>query len=197
MFRLWIPALIWLAVIACESTLMSTSETSRFILPLLHLLLPHGTEQQLAFLHAMLRKAGHFTGYSILSLLFYRAWWGTIVFRNVSPRTRRVPGWNAMLNLWSARAAILACLGTVLVASIDELQQSLHANRTASAKDVLLDSAGGWFVQMMILAFSSGWMRAHYAALGSFRREGRPKISRSTAERADRPAESNSGSSAP
>jgi VanZ family protein len=197
MLQLWIPALIWLAVIACESILMSAGETSRFILPLLHLLLPHGTEQQLAFLHAMLRKAGHFTGYSILSLLLYRAWWGTIVLRNVSPRSNRIPGWNAMLGLWSARAAILACLGTVLVAAMDELQQSLHANRTASAKDVLLDSAGGWFVQMMILAFSSGRMRTRYDAWGSRPREGPPKISRSPAERADRPAESSSGSSAP
>jgi VanZ family protein len=193
MFQLWIPALLWLAVIAWESAMLSTGETSRFILPLLHLLLPHGTEQQFGFLHAMLRKAGHFTGYCILSLLLYRAWWGTIVLRKSASPPRRVPGWKAMFAMWSARAMTLAWLGTALVASLDELQQSLHSSRTGSPKDVLLDSAGGWFAQMMLLAASSHWMRRRYAPSG-FRP--RAKTRSSTAETAERRAES-SGSSAP
>jgi len=197
MVSVWIPALIWLAVIACESTLLSTGETSRFILPLLHFLLPHGSEQQITFLHALLRKAGHFTGYSILSLLLYRAWWGTMVLQQSPAGTRRAPGWKRMLELWNGRVALLAWLGTVLVAALDELQQSLHANRTSSFKDVLLDSAGGLCVQMLILAASSGRMRTHYDPAADRKAEPRAGMRRSTPERADRPAESSSGTSAP
>ncbi len=195
MLQLWIPALLWLAVITVESTMLSSQTTGRFILPLLHLLLPHGTPQQFGLIHAGLRKAGHFTGYAILSLFLYRAWWGTTVLRNASPRPpRQVPGWKPMFSLWSARAAALAWLGTALIASMDELQQSLHPGRTATPKDVLLDSAGGLFLQMMILAASSGRLRAPYVASG-FRRPA--KISRRTAESAESPAESSSGNSAP
>jgi len=192
MFQLWIPVLLWLAVIAWESAMLSTGETSRFILPLLQLLLPHGTEQQLGFLHAMLRKAGHFTGYGILSLLLYRAWWGTIVLRKSVSSPRRIPGWKDMFAMWSVRAMTLAWLGTALVASLDELQQSLHSSRTGSPKDVLLDSAGGWFALMMVLAASSHWMRRRYALSGFLPRA---KIRSSTTEPAERPAE-RSGSSA-
>jgi VanZ family protein len=174
--------------------MLSTSETGRAILPLLHLLLPRGTPEQLASFHALLRKAGHFTGYSILSLFLYRAWWGTIVLRKSVSPPRRIPGWKTMLAAWSAHAMTLAWMGTVLVASMDELQQSLHPGRTASPRDVLLDSAGGWFAQMMVLAASSGWMWRRYAASG-FRP--RAKIRSSTAEAAESPAESSSGSSAP
>ncbi len=65
-----------------------------------------------------------------------------------------------MLSMWSARAAVLAILGTTLVATLDEWQQSFVRSRTGTLRDVLLDSAGGWFAQMVILALSRGWLRA-------------------------------------
>ncbi|MGE0406902.1 MAG: VanZ family protein [Candidatus Korobacteraceae bacterium] len=155
MLRLWLPALLWLAVIAWQSVALSMSETSRFILPLLHVLLPSGTPAQILFLHVLLRKAGHFVAYSILGLLLYRAWWGTLLWqasRIASPSA--TPGWKTTLTVWSARAAALALTGTILVASLDEFQQSIRNNRTGTIADVLLDSAGGWFIQMLLLAIS-------------------------------------------
>jgi VanZ family protein len=150
--RAWAPACLWLAVIGWQSVFLNAGETGRFLIPLLHALFPQATTQQLAALHALLRKTGHFFGYALLSFFLYRACWATL-------RSRRGPAaaYPAVVlwgSAWSLRAAVLALLGTMAVAAMDELQQSFRRNRSASAGDVLLDSAGGFFAQMMILAAS-------------------------------------------
>ena len=192
MLRVWIPALLWLAVIAWESTMLSSGLTSSFLLPVLQALIPGATPEQLALLHAGLRKSGHFIGYAVLSLFLYRAWWGTLLLRKSAPSLQAAPGWPAMFRRWNSRAAALALLGTVVVASLDEFQQSLHRGRTGSPSDVLLDTAGAWFIQMIILGISSS--RVHHGPVEPGRRAA---TSKSTAEIADSPAESSSGSSAP
>ena len=74
----WLAALLWLGLIAFESTnALSSAQTSRILYPLLHFLLGLDPVRFLTW-HFILRKTGHVIGYAVLSLLFYRAWKATI-----------------------------------------------------------------------------------------------------------------------
>ena len=108
--KAWIAAILWLIVIALESTAMgSATNTSRFLYPVLHFLF--GMEwQRFEPLHFFLRKVGHVFGYGLLSILFFRAW------RETLPALGD-PNWT-----W--RWANISVLGTALVASLDEWHQT-------------------------------------------------------------------------
>src|SRR3954470_9441152 len=70
----WIPVLLMLLIQFTFSTSsFSSDETSRFVVPLLKVLLRHPTGDQLSFWHHVVRKAAHVTEYCILGLLVYRA----------------------------------------------------------------------------------------------------------------------------
>ena len=108
------------------------SNTSRFIRPLLEFLFPNASEETLVIYHGYIRKFAHITEYAIL------AFWASRAFFNSSQKfTRR---------FWFVLAFVLV----LLVASIDEMNQSFLASRTGSIYDVLLDSSGGL---AMILIF--------------------------------------------
>lgn len=155
----WAPAVLWLAIIVWESAALSSSETGRFLVPLLHALFPHATAQQLDFVHGLLRKAGHFFGYAVLSFFLYRGWWATLVNRAAGPRNLPDLRWRTMRSMFVGKASVLALFCTTLVAALDELHQSTQLSRTGTPRDVLLDSAGAWFAQMLILVTASHWMR--------------------------------------
>jgi VanZ family protein len=61
--------------------------------------------------------------------------------------------------MFVGKASVLALFCTTLVAALDELHQSTQLSRTGTPRDVLLDSAGAWFAQMLILVTASHWMR--------------------------------------
>ena len=84
-------------------------------------------------IHHLLRKTGHFLGYGTMGLLWLRAWWMTL------PRA------NYLLD------AMLALLGTAVVASSDEFHQSFLPNRTGVPSDVLLDCGGA--LVLLLLAY--------------------------------------------
>jgi hypothetical protein len=87
--RAWVPALLWLAVIAWESTpLASFQQTGGLLRPIVLFFDPHITEAQFVLVHGVLRKAGHFFGYGILSLLMLRAWWATLALPASCPTCR-------------------------------------------------------------------------------------------------------------
>ncbi len=146
----WALTLIWIAIIAFESTYGSPSNTSSLLRPLLNLLLPHLTAERFALVHDAIRKTGHLTGYAILSFLSYRSWWTTLLQAGATPFS-----WRMMMRRWSGRAALLALLTTLAVAGADELHQSFEPTRTGSVADVALDEMGGWLAQSMIVIFSS------------------------------------------
>jgi VanZ family protein len=148
--RAWIPALLWLAVIAWESTpLMSAENTGHLLLAIARFFDPRITLAQLQLLNGVGRKIGHGLGYGILSLLMLRAWWATLML----PRsTTRLPSWTAMLTTWSARAAVLALLSTAAVAGLDEWHQTLLPGRTGTIRDVALDTTAAAFVQFLVIA---------------------------------------------
>jgi VanZ family protein len=139
----WIPALIWLGIIAIESTgLLSSENTGRFLYPLLHFLF--GVDPlRFALWHFLLRKSGHVFGYGILSVLLFRAWRATIPVLN-HPR-------------WSMVWARVALFMTALVASLDELHQSFLPSRTGTIRDVLLDSVAGLAAQVLLYLALRGW----------------------------------------
>lgn len=127
------PVLIWIGVIFfLSSGSGSMEQTSRFIRPLLEFLFPTSPEDTLQLYHFYIRKAAHFTEYAILAVLFTR------LFR--------------MLNFsWWAVLSLLSCL---IVAALDEFNQSFISSRTSSPYDVLLDCLGALFAIATVWYFT-------------------------------------------
>jgi VanZ family protein len=132
------PLILWLAVIVVtSSTTGSMSNTSRFIRPFLEWLLPGAPEAALLVYHGYIRKFAHFAEYAVLGFLAARAFAGSS-----SETLRRF-------------RSVFAVSLVVFVASLDELNQSFNAARTASAYDVLIDCAGGLTAVMLFLLVQS------------------------------------------
>ena len=120
------PVLVWAALIFIFSTnLLSGSNTSTLLRPLVLWVYPSISEAGLAIVHAFVRKAGHFTEFAILAVLAARA------FRTSSRELLR--------NHWFA----LSLAFVILYALSDEFHQSFVSSRTASIYDCLIDTAGG------------------------------------------------------
>lgn len=158
----WVPVLIWLAVIFAESVsrFAASDETSRFVVPILHWLMPWLNSSQLQEAHHLLRKTGHFTGYGLLSYFLFRAFRGTQHLlagsAEVLERTyRRSAVTLSRSEYWRAGWALLAIAGTFLAASADEMHQMTLPNRTGSWWDVLLDCIGGTTFLVALLVYWS------------------------------------------
>ncbi|MFN2391489.1 MAG: VanZ family protein [Pyrinomonadaceae bacterium] len=120
------PLVLWIGVIFFASTMLgSMSNTSRFIRPLLIFLFPNAPEETLVIYHVYIRKFAHFAEYAILAFFAARAVSGSSV--------------KILQKFWFVFAFVLV----VLVASIDETNQSFNSTRTGSMTDVLLDCSGG------------------------------------------------------
>ena len=137
LLKAWIAEILWLVVIAVESTAMlSSSNTSRILYPLLHYLF--GLDwMHFEHWHFYIRKGGHVVGYGILSILAFRAWRETFPARG-NP-------------LWSIRWASIAVLMTALVASLDEWHQSFIPSRTGTPRDVAIYRCAGIAAQLLVL----------------------------------------------
>ncbi len=114
-----------------STTQASMSNTSRFIRPLLIFLFPTASEETLVIYHGFIRKFAHFAEYAALAFFALRA------FSASSKKT---------LQKYSF---IFSLILTLLIAAIDEINQSSLASRTGSVRDVLLDFSGG----LTMLAF--------------------------------------------
>ncbi len=132
----WIAAILWLIVIAIESTAwLSSHNTSRILYPILHFLFGVGPAR-FEVVHFYIRKTGHVIGYGILSVLLFRAWRATLpAFDNAK---------------WKPRWAEIAVLGTAIVASLDEWHQSFIPSRTGRWQDVVLDTCAGIAAQILV-----------------------------------------------
>lgn len=141
-WKAWIPALVWLGVIAIESTASLSSEnTGRFLYPIFHFLFGFDPVRFITW-HFLIRKTGHVVGYAILSMLLFRAWHATIAVKND-------PRWSMV---W-ARAALGM---TALVASLDEWHQTFLPSRTGTIHDVVLDTAAGLGAQILLFLWLRG-----------------------------------------
>src|SRR3989442_11285364 len=113
----------------------SAQQTSRLLMPVLTWLLPGATPLQLDALHVLTRKAAHVTEYAILAALWFRA-------------LVRGHAGSAPTVAWGALAISVAW------AFADEAHQSFVISRTASLRDVAIDSAG---VLAVVLVGPRGW----------------------------------------
>jgi VanZ family protein len=135
----WIPVGFCVLVIAMESTVFfgadhTSGPLQRFFEFLLN---RHFTQPQWWRMHLIIRKCGHFTGYGILSIAWFRAFWMTWPLAADRNRLR-------------ITAHGLAMLGTLFVAACDETHQLFLPNRTGSFRDVLIDCAGGLLMQLVL-----------------------------------------------
>ena len=136
MLKAWIALILWLIVIAIESTMyLSSQNTSRFLISAAALCFGIDYASFEPY-HAFLRKLGHVCGYGLLSILLFRAWRETL----------SVPGGGR----WALRWASIAVVGTALVASLDEWHQSYLPTRTGTLHDVILDSCAGIAAQLAL-----------------------------------------------
>ncbi len=135
-FLLYAPLFLWIGVIFyLSSSQGAMSQTSLFIRPLLEWLFPLAPEETLQIYHGYIRKFAHFFEYFVLGFLASRAFWS-------SPKI-------FLRRFWY----IFAFLLVVLIASIDETNQSFNVARTGSIYDVLIDAFGG-LVAVCILKIS-------------------------------------------
>jgi VanZ family protein len=139
LIKAWVAAILWLIVIAIESTAwLSSHNTSRILYPLLHFLF--GLDwQHFETWHFFIRKSGHVIGYAILCILLFRAWRATLPAMNDAK--------------WTLRWATIAVLGTAIVASLDEWHQSFIPSRTGKWQDVVLDTCAGIAAQILFFVF--------------------------------------------
>jgi VanZ family protein len=134
----WIASLLWIGIIALESTdLFSGSHTGHLLSALLAALGFHSEEQTVSHLNIVLRKLGHFVGYGVLSWLLFRAWKATL----------------PVASSWALRWVVLALFSTTLVASADEWHQTTIPSRVGRVQDVLLDDSGAAVTQCLLFFF--------------------------------------------
>jgi len=128
----WLPAIAWACLISFFSTdAFSSEHTSRFIIPVLHLLIPQASIETLELLHVIIRKSAHLTEYFVLGVLLHRALRGDD------------RGWKLKWALWAIAIA-------AAYASLDEFHQVFVPSRTASPWDALLDTVGASAAQIVV-----------------------------------------------
>jgi VanZ family protein len=132
----WIPVALGAAVIALESTeWMSADHTSGPLRWLFQVIFGPISSARWEIVHSLIRKSGHFLCYGAIGLAWLRAWWMTLTHSRF------------------LQDAVLALLGTALMASADEYHQTFLPNRTGSPWDVLLDCCGAIVLQMVVYIF--------------------------------------------
>jgi VanZ family protein len=140
----WLPVVVCIGVIGLESTIFfgadRTSEPLKRIVEfLMH---RHFRQPEWWRIHIYIRKGGHFLGYGIQSVAWFRAFWMT--WRPLGdPERRLLP------------THILAMFGTFCIACCDEFHQTFLPNRTGTAWDVLVDCSGALLLQFFVWL----WMR--------------------------------------
>ena len=124
LFWVWLPVVLWTAIIALESFFGSAANTQSILEVVLTRIFGEIDPSLFAWIHFALRKGGHFIGYGIFAFLWFRAFAATF------PKSGSF--------VWAG----LAVLFTALVASLDEWHQSFSAARYGHFGDVVLDSCG-------------------------------------------------------
>jgi VanZ family protein len=148
--KLFLPVLIWMALIFFGSTDIGSSQhTSRIIGPLLRWLNPNTTEEQIKFVQGIVRKSGHLTEYAILAALIWR-------FLRLS---------RGSLREWQWKEYWLAVAVAGLYASSDEFHQLFVSSRGPSVEDVLIDTTGAGLG--LLVLWSAGRAKGYWKATGS------------------------------
>jgi VanZ family protein len=128
----WFPLIGWLCFIFFMSTgTFSADNTSLIIGPVLHFLFPWMPPDRIEVIHGIIRKGGHVFEYFVLGLLFFRVFGA------------------GKRGAWKWQWSLLAVAGVAMWALGDEFHQSFVMTRTASLKDVAIDTTGGLMAQFV------------------------------------------------
>jgi VanZ family protein len=120
------PLLLWMVLIWFASTgEFSALNTSQILRPLILWIFPSLSEAQVAGIHFVIRKAGHFSEYAVMGLLAARA------FSTSAKEFLRQHWW------------LVSFITLLAYALLDELHQSFVPERTASIYDSAIDVIGG------------------------------------------------------
>jgi len=130
------PLAFWIALVFFFSSgEASAAQTSRIIRPILEFLFPGASESTLVQLHFFIRKLAHLTEYSILAFWAVRAWK------------------RSSYTIVSNNRYLFAIALVLVVASLDEFNQSFEPSRTSTVWDVALDVTGGVVMVLFIRLF--------------------------------------------
>jgi VanZ family protein len=126
--KYWLPVLVWMSLIFSFSTdVGSAANTSRFIEPILRWLIPNISPGAVEKAHFFIRKAAHLSEYGVLGVLLWRAL-----------RHTRLGASGRIF--W--KPAVAALVLSAAYAATDEFHQSFVPTRTASVRDVMIDTSG-------------------------------------------------------
>jgi VanZ family protein len=87
------------------------------------------------------RKVGHFLGYGTIGLLFRKAWYTSIRAYALAVRSQ-----------WMFISATLGVGSTFVLASLDEWHQTFLPGRVGCFRDVMLDTVGALFLNLVLWA---------------------------------------------
>ncbi len=151
--------MVWIGLISVESSdAFSSQNTGSLLYALLTRLFGEINLYDFLVFHFYLRKTGHVVGYGMLALLLLRGWRATLgragAFRRPSLGEVSSDRTSFSRTLLS-RAVLLAWIGTVFVAAMDEWHQSFIPSRTGAVHDVVLDSIAG----AVFLTVAYFWLR--------------------------------------
>ncbi len=134
--KYWLPAICVAILISLFSTrYFSGEQTARVILPLLRWLFPSASHRLLHLMHFVIRKAAHVTEFAAFSIA---------VFHGVRGARRG----------WRREWAVITLLIAAGYAGLDEWHQSFVPLREARFHDVLIDSAGALFAQVLVWSYA-------------------------------------------
>jgi VanZ family protein len=147
--KVWIPVLFSLIFICFTSTtLMSGYHTQFVVNDLWKALFGNWHLNDWAgVVNGEGRKVGHVFGYGAVGLIFRHAWQQTL-----STRAVRL-GHTVVNSRLMALSAVLSVLSIAVVASADELHQCFLPQRVGSFGDVLRDTFGAIFLNLVLLAY--------------------------------------------
>jgi len=123
-------AISWMGLIFLFSTdIGASSNTFHYFESVLRFFFPHITPRAMLLVHQWMRKLAHVTEYAILSYLWFRAF-------------------QQGRDNWSLRWALWALVLSISYALLDEYHQVFVPSRTASFRDVGIDSMGALLTQV-------------------------------------------------
>ena len=139
--KYWLPVLLWMSFIFFMSTDFGAAKRSGGVLePLLRWIYPGISAEAVEWAHFIVRKGGHLSEYAVLALLTWRALRGS----------SQMP---------VQKCGAIAWLIATAYAGTDEFHQSFVPTRTASVRDVVIDSCGALAGVLLILCWRR-WRRA-------------------------------------
>ena len=147
--KVWLPVLFSLAFICfTSSTLMSGYHTQFVVNDVWQALFGNWhLDDWAGVVNGDGRKIGHFFGYGAVGLIFRHAWQHTLNARAIRA------GRTLLQGRLLALSALLSVGCIFLVASADELHQYFLPQRVGSFGDVIRDSAGTIFLNLVLLAY--------------------------------------------